>query len=180
MPVDASPSARSLVLFDRTPSGELPSRSVGPEPGSISTTGASAGPASINVPASGPAGPGACTSVATGGAAAIRSVARAAIIGNDPLCGRPGAGVRKRFVMPAGLRSARLRSTAPSAHRGGGFAREQRMGGRQRREDKSSDSPKPLAICLAHRQRCRTAEPGSALGRPSRLRPCRSRTCYGQ
>ena len=43
------------------PSGLLPSRSVGPEPGTTTITGAPF-PASISVPASGPAGPGTVTS----------------------------------------------------------------------------------------------------------------------
>lgn len=73
IPFAARPSARSRYVEAFTPSGLLPSRSVGPEPGTISSTGASgvSGAAGDSrVPRSGPSGPGASSGFSRGSAAA--------------------------------------------------------------------------------------------------------------
>jgi hypothetical protein len=58
MPFAAIPSASNLYVEAFTPSGLLPSRSVGPEPGIINIIGAAPDAGASIVPFNAPAGPG--------------------------------------------------------------------------------------------------------------------------
>ena len=73
MPFPARPSARSLYGEPLMPSGLLPSRSVGPEPGRMRTACPFAFCGASMVPLSAPAGPGASTLVSTSAGAATAS-----------------------------------------------------------------------------------------------------------